>query len=736
MKYWVFINEEVMPTPYDAAELCALPGFNGQTLIMPVDAPEGAQWIAAQNFSDVTAAAPNAAPGPENYQEITDPNTIPVSYAREAAAQPAVQNAPAPAAAGNDLEKKLFEKMDFLLNEIRELKQELNTITSAHDGARAPSQTPKKVLPQQEPEQEENPPVPGVIYGAGTQYVPEPVLPSQNFNTEEIKDLSMLATANDNFLQNAVQADISRREQLTSASAAEDLPKQENDLLDLATLHRKKQEEPLAEPTPAQPEPAVQPQTLKEIEEVKEEPLPAITELQAEELQAEPYTGESAMYKEPAQEEYKPEPLPVAPAEGLEPLPAEEPHEPLGPARAQQSDNSEEATARVADTPNEQEEAVLNEFAQDKNLKQSADINFQILEPEREEKQAQSLEELTARSAAPAEAGQNAPVQNVQAVEDDKFLKTFTTGIEEVFMDQPTSIISDYVPPAVADASRRLADGANPDSQTPLIQKAVGDMDEEQFSPLEDLTGDKSSQNSSTAQPTVQSVRRIKPAAIKTVPILSADGKDIQNLDYGGEPQVEEITIDAEPSPILKFVKMFSALIVLFVIMLLFVAMLGWIDIIPREWSPLHSVLDKFVKPAASKQDTTQVSTPLSAVAGAQPLNVAGGDAAQTPPPYAQEWEAALSQVINSARNYLLLDGMTLAEKIDLLYPSLSGKILWTADPAIDPGDYSVKITLPPNNEGYGMSYRFNYNMNTHTLTPTTSEANNLMNQKIDIPAK
>ncbi|MDR1123494.1 MAG: hypothetical protein LBL61_02605 [Elusimicrobiota bacterium] len=761
MKYWVFMNDEVIATPYEAAELRALPGFNGQTLIMPCDAPEGTQWLAAQNFGDVITA-----PEPEVYQENTDPNTIPASYAREAAVQPEARQEPA--AAVSDLEKTLFDKMDSLLNEIRSLKQELNTFKSA----RADAPEPAKAAPQQEePEQEESRPVPGVIYGSSTRSASEPVLvlPGQNFNTEEIGDLASpdAAAANDNFLQNAVQADISRREQLASTAAAtEECPKQEADLLNLATLRCKKQE-PASEPAPqaVQPEPAQKVEEVREIEEekveeIKEEALPAIEELQAEELQAEPYAGETPRIDEqPAQEEeYKPEPLPAdsdahepdssSPAE---PEPVEQPAEeapqiapdvpireelePLGPTPAQQADISDEITAltaRIADTSNEQEESVLKEFAQDKNMAadaQNYDKNFQILEPEQEEKPAESLEELTSRSAAVGEeAAQNAPVQNVQAVEDDKFLKTFTTGIEEVFMDQPTSIISDYVPPAIADTSP-LAVGANQAAQEPLIQKAVGDLDEEQFSPLEDLT-DKSMQEASSAQPTVQSVRRIKPAAIKTVPMVSSDGRDIKNLDYG-EPQVEEIIVDAEPSSVLKFVKMFSALVVLFVMMLMIVALLGWMKIIPQEWSPLHSILDKFAKPAAAEQAAApEAQVPAAAT---QSPDALGGDAAYS---YAQEQDAALSQVIASARNYLLLDGMTLGEKIESLYPSSAGGILWSANPAIDPGDYSVVITLPPNNEGYSMSYRFNYNLNTRLLTPTTSEANNLMNQKVNPPER
>jgi methylmalonyl-CoA mutase cobalamin-binding domain/chain len=56
-------------------------------------------------------------------------------------------------------------------------------------------------------------------------------------------------------------------------------------------------------------------------------------------------------------------------------------------------------------------------------------------------------------------------------------------------MDQPTSIISDYVPPARADTSYRAA-GAKPTAQDPLVQKAVGDLDEDAvMRALQDVSG-------------------------------------------------------------------------------------------------------------------------------------------------------------------------------------------------------------------------------------------------------
>jgi len=82
----------------------------------------------------------------------------------------------------------------------------------------------------------------------------------------------------------------------------------------------------------------------------------------------------------------------------------------------------------------------------------------------------------------------------------------------------------------------------------------------------------------------------------------------------------------------------------------------------------------------------------------------------------------------------LLLDGLTLEEKINALHPGLVSQIQWTADPAVEPDYFSVAVMLPPNKEGYSLTYRFNYNIVDRTLAPTTSEANNLMAQRVTPP--
>jgi hypothetical protein len=89
----------------------------------------------------------------------------------------------------------------------------------------------------------------------------------------------------------------------------------------------------------------------------------------------------------------------------------------------------------------------------------------------------------------------------------------------------------------------------------------------------------------------------------------------------------------------------------------------------------------------------------------------------------------ALSQILDAVKNYQLQGGQTLEQKINTILPNTpAGEITWTVDPAVEQGHYSVAIKLPPNMEGYSLSYRFDYNADTAFLSPTTSESKNLMN--------
>ena len=88
-----------------------------------------------------------------------------------------------------------------------------------------------------------------------------------------------------------------------------------------------------------------------------------------------------------------------------------------------------------------------------------------------------------------------------------------------------------------------------------------------------------------------------------------------------------------------------------------------------------------------------------------------------------------INKIISEVKNYKLIDGRTLEEKIKLLHPNVYDTLKWEASQLpTDLTYYSVTVTSPANPEGFSqVNYRFNYNTVTYTVEATTSESNNVM---------
>lgn len=480
----------------------------------------------------------------------------------------------------------------------------------------------------------------------------------------------------------------------------------------------------VAEPSVESPENLYQEEVSPELEEVQSEvsseEVPSepvyeeavVSPIEEPEVQADPSVDLNDIPGEfPAAEE--------VPSEIVEETPLESPLGNLGVNEDVQSDPTAETAGtdredamNLEETDSFEEKSVLEEFAADKKENEEHDKKKEaqtssaayIIENSAEPKEAAitTLEELTSSGGQVAQEG----LSNVPEGIEDQFLKTFTSSIEEVFLDQPTSIISDYVPPAIAESS----DGsASPyDTVEPAGGLASAMNQPDAMANLMDLK----SASPEDVEQSVRKVRRIKPAAIKTVPMVAANGEDINGLTDGA-PNIDEAIAElGGHSPLLKFVKMFSAILVLLFIMLLFIALLASMSIIPASWSPAHSMLSKvFKKPG------------VEAVAKPTAEDILVEDALTEQ----QQREKLLQEVITTVKNHKLANGMTLNQKIVASHPKIADQIQWTADQAVDPSYFSIAAKLPPNQEGYSLTYRFSYNTTDGALVPTTSEANNII---------
>ena len=279
----------------------------------------------------------------------------------------------------------------------------------------------------------------------------------------------------------------------------------------------------------------------------------------------------------------------------------------------------------------------------------------------------------------------------------DNFLNTFSSDIETVFLDQPTAFISDYIPPAETKENDNLEilQTEQKDDAKPEILDIKSDRGQHQVS--------------------LQNVRRVKPAAIKTVPMVEGERSDpfsqtqIQNLHAAEEAmaKVEHNKI------IINSIKTLGLTAIFLILIMAFVAFIAQFNVIPKDFSPLHAVYAKLFKKSQNTKVKGKVVTKEEIVAN--DLKAAE--------------ELRINKLIQEVKDYKLPEGITLDEKIKKMHPNVYNQLKWEAkQEANDLTYYSVTVSSPTNPEGYAqVNYRFSYNTVSYGVEATTSEANNLM---------
>lgn len=742
MKYWVYLNDQVLPQPYEAAELSSIPGFNEQTLICPEVTPAGEeqQWSAAGELINFSAPQP-AAPEEPAYsvpadsvepQEVYDasaeytPAPLPDSYGREEAV-PAEQNP--------SREQILLDKLEYLINEVAGLKKDIAVLNeqqaaamTMYSAAPAASKPAKKdgpivkdaealkafqaapLIPMNEGDIPEEP-IEEKDSSSGEK-AGEPVVIKASADDNLPKDVPN----SDDILESAIENTIRMKtvSENTAGQVAFDLAAKKT--IEIASKEEEQQEEPKEEEKTAEEELPALKLSEEETEEKVEAPKDESSESEILEVAAVGNKEEEAILKTFAEEKKEEEKKNEAADRELQEIendlqkdineiaePVEEPAaEPVFEKVPQ------EAASNVQEQAYEMEEPSLEPaLPVDQPAEEHAEEPAPAIEPEQpaieqqpapvqEEAPAQgemsALDALTTPPSGQAAQEQQGTAQ-VESV-DDKFLKTFTSSIEEVFLDQPTSIISDYVPPTIS-ADNPLYD-ENDAPQMPAAQPQ-----QEAQAGMADLTAHPADD--------VRQVKRIKPAAIKTVPMVAAG--DPIGADYN-TPNIEEAVTELRTqSSLVKGLKSFALMMVLLCAVLGFVAVLATMGILSKEVSPIHYIIDKVS--GSGVEETPDLQMP------------SGSDE-----PAAEEEDPAklmADNIIRTVKNYTFADMSTLEAKIKAAHRNNADLIQWSAEPAVDPAYYSIAVKLPPNNEGYSLTYRFSYNTSDGTLMPTTSESNNIM---------
>ena len=253
---------------------------------------------------------------------------------------------------------------------------------------------------------------------------------------------------------------------------------------------------------------------------------------------------------------------------------------------------------------------------------------------------------------------------------EDEFLRTFTTSVEEVFLDQPTAIISDYVPP--------------------------------------------SSDNSNHGQTVLpDGVKREKPSDIKTVPLVpEAMGEEIYSSPY-----VESATAKlGRKSVFSNLVKWVFVVLLIAIMVIGALSALAVMGIINEKLSPIHSVIYSLHKTPEANTKTDESDFAPEMI-----------DQNETSPQKTNDIQNQTNLVIGKVKGYNFPDGTTLEGRINSVNKNLSDEIEWNLFLTEEENVYSIAVKIPRNANGQGFSYRFNYNLTQNNLTPTTSEAKNIM---------
>jgi hypothetical protein len=297
-----------------------------------------------------------------------------------------------------------------------------------------------------------------------------------------------------------------------------------------------------------------------------------------------------------------------------------------------------------------------------------------------------------------------------------------SNGIEEISLDQPTAVISDFLPNVVAPQKDVKA---NKGDIVDLISKKSAAPDQQ--------TGD------------LRSVQRIKPAAIKTVPMVPSSYPE---TDAYAEPQAAGVGVPAGEnraieereegnSIFFRFAKSFSVFVLFLFILLAVVWLLAKMQIVPEKFSPVHIVLgmtngENNESSAQSSQSEPQIQlpaleTPASAAPEENVSQIVLPSLPQEVLSPASEQNVEAEGIVAKVKNYLLpTGGATVMDKLLALYPTQADRIKWTAEASVDTNMYSVAAKLPADDTGYSLTYRFNYDNTRGELVPTTAEANNL----------
>lgn len=272
--------------------------------------------------------------------------------------------------------------------------------------------------------------------------------------------------------------------------------------------------------------------------------------------------------------------------------------------------------------------------------------------------------------------------------------------VQEVSLDEATSLISDFIPP-------NSAGGA-----APAVKEIKGET-------------------SASSQPggmeeglpphviTAPLVKRVKPSDIKTSPLLARSDRPLSvteeliggsnaagPMDMVQEGNFEDDGYGEKKSPLKKI---FALIIVLFIVAAAYLGAV-FMKMLPDTFGLFNK----------------NISAPVTAAPTPVQGNASGVPSAPVMTP-----ESEADFALESAKDYVLPSGATLLELISARHPMVSDLVSWSVEKVPSAGNgtlFSITAAVPPEREGMLANYyRFDYDVAADTLTPTTTESRNIL---------
>ncbi|MBO5911169.1 MAG: hypothetical protein J6Q05_03140 [Elusimicrobiaceae bacterium] len=282
-----------------------------------------------------------------------------------------------------------------------------------------------------------------------------------------------------------------------------------------------------------------------------------------------------------------------------------------------------------------------------------------------------------------------------------------------------TYLISDFVPPAqltdnVAEVmnSKQAEPESQDKKQETIFQDMLAAVTKSQSTKALDTEGlpDDLAATRVNLENTIQAKRGAS-LDIKTVPMVPEPG-NTQRLD------VDELTdVNAQhglktSGGLSKSTKKIIFLLIGLLVLIILYVVLGMMKLLPASINVLASKKQQAVAAQTAQEFLPQTQAP--AVAEEVPQG-------PTPAEQAQE----------KVQNFALPNGTNLKSFIEAKHAAVSPELItWETTESVEEDNYSVTVKVPPENpQSFKTVYRFNYNMTSGLLSPTVSDAKNLLDQ-------